>query len=98
MGFKHVQVDAIAVPIVIDDSRNSLEQKVQIVQSEKEGLFENIDMVIQAGLSSLTDNETVELKGLIEERSRKRLDLIRAGIRVWDYTILLSQIVSGIVA
>ena len=68
-----------------------------IIQAEKEQLFESIEMVIRSALGKIRDDEIVELKGLIEERTYKRLKLVQDGTRIWDYAILSLQIVSGMV-
>ncbi len=97
LGFNNIQIDAIAIPIVIDDSRNSIAEKVAIVESEKEQLFESIDMAACLKKNRLSDNELTELKKLISERTNQRLKFIEEGKNIWDYTILLLQVVSGMV-
>lgn len=97
LGFNNIQIDAIAIPIVIDDSRNSIAEKVAIVESEKEQLFESIDMAACLKKNRLSDNELTELKKLISERTNQRLKFIEEGKSIWDYTILLLQVVSGMV-
>ncbi|WIV11061.1 methyltransferase domain-containing protein [Proteiniborus sp. MB09-C3] len=97
LGFYSIQVDAIAIPIVIDDSRNSFDEKVEIVESEKEQLLESINMATCLKKNRLSDNELIELKNLINERTNQRLKFIKEGKNIWDYSILLLQIVSGMV-
>lgn len=97
LGFKDIQIDAIAIPMVIDDSRNSSDEKVAMVQSEEKQLFESIDMMIHADKNRLLDDEIIELKELIVERSNQRLKFIKEEQSIWDYTILLLQVVSGMV-
>lgn len=96
LGFKNIQIDAIAIPIAIDDSRNSIDEKVSIVESEKEQLFESINMAAYLNKNGLPDDELVELKELITERTNQRLKFIKEGKNIWDYSILLLQVVSGI--
>lgn len=97
LGFNNIQVDSIAIPIVIDDSRNSNDEKITIIESEREQLFESIDMKNQINQEKLSADELLELKTLIFERTDQRLKLIEEGKRLWDYTILSMQIISGTV-
>lgn len=97
LGFKNIQIDAIAIPMVIDDSRNSNDEKMTIVESEKEQLFESINMAAYLNKNRLPDYEVIELKELITERTNQRLKFIKEGKNIWDYSILLLQVVSGMV-
>lgn len=95
LGFTSIQVDSIAMPIVIDDARHSTEDKVKIISSNKEQLLESIDMASHDASGKLQANELRELKGLINERIKQRIELAKRGTALWDYNILLLQIVSG---
>ncbi|QIB26714.1 class I SAM-dependent methyltransferase [Caloranaerobacter azorensis] len=97
LGFANVQVDAIAIPIVIDDARNSYAEKIMLVESEKEQLLERLEISLNMDSKKLFQDEIRELKELVEERFSKRLDFLKKGINIWDYTIIIIQIVSGIV-
>jgi ubiquinone/menaquinone biosynthesis C-methylase UbiE len=96
-GFKNIQVDAIAVPIAIDDSRNCYDEKLAIVEAGRQQMFECIEMGLRLNRKGLTDKELVELRQLIDSRFDKRISFIKEGISFWDYTILMIQIVSGMV-
>lgn len=97
VGFKDVQVDAISVPVCIDDSRNSHEEKVAIVQAQMRQVFEGIDMGARLNPEGLSCQEMAELKQQVSDRFEKRLSLIKTGRNIWDYQILITQIVSGMV-
>lgn len=97
LGFKDIQVDGIAIPVAIDDARNSYKEKVIIVETQKEQLLEVVSMGLYQNKSGLSDKEEKELKQLIEERFHKRLELIKDRKYIWDYTIFLLQVVSGMV-
>ncbi|MBS4535319.1 methyltransferase domain-containing protein [Clostridium sp. D2Q-14] len=97
LGFNNIQIDAIAIPIVIDDSRNKINEKMAIVRSEKEQLFEGINIATCLKRDKLSDNELIELKELITERTNQRLKFIKEGKNIWDYSILSLQVVSGMV-
>jgi hypothetical protein len=96
IGFKNVQVDAIAVSMAIDDSRNGYDEKLAMVEAERQQMFELIELSLRIN-NGLTDKELVELRQLIDSRFDKRISFIKEGISVWDYTILMMQIVSGMV-
>lgn len=95
LGFKNVQVDGIAIPMVIDDSRNSNNQKATMIEAERQQLLEQIDIGMHLNKNRLTDKEAVELKRLISDRFLQRLNYIKHGRSIWDYSILIIQIVSG---
>ena len=95
VGFKNIQVDAIAVPIAIDDSRNCYDEKLAIVEAERQQMFEVIEMGLRINNNGLTDKELIELRHLINIRFDKRISFIRKRISIWDYSILMMQIVSG---
>ncbi|ERJ11524.1 class I SAM-dependent methyltransferase [Haloplasma contractile] len=96
LGFKQVFVDAIAVPIAIDDSRLIEHEKIVMVENEKRQLLETIHLELNS-YKTLTVAEAKDLKRLIDERFNKRIKQIQNGFKLWDYTITLTQIVSGIV-
>ena len=97
LGFKDIQIDAIAIPVAIDDARNSYNEKVAIVEAQKKQLLEVVSMGLHRNKDGLSDKEVKELKQLIEERFDKRVKLLEEGKNIWDYTIELLQIVSGMV-
>ncbi len=97
LGFKNIQIDAISIPMVIDDARNSLDEKVAMLEAEKAQLFEGIDMGVNLNKEGLNDIELAELKQLIAERFNQRLGFIEEGKHIWDYSILSLQIVSGMI-
>ncbi len=97
LGFNNIQIDAISIPIAIDDSRNNNDEKMAIIRSEKEQFFESIDMATCLNKNTLLDDELIELKELITERTNQRLGFIKEGKSIWDYTILSLQVVSGMV-
>lgn len=97
LGFKEIQVDGIAIPIATDDARNSYNEKVAIVEVQKKQLLEVISMGLHQNKNGLSDEEEKELKQLIVERFDKRVKLLEEDKNIWDYTIALLQIVSGMV-
>lgn len=97
LGFKEIQVDGIAIPIAVDDARNSYNEKVAIVEVQKKQLLEVVSMGLHQNKNGLSDKEEKELKQLIVERFDKRVKLLEEEKNIWDYTIALLQVVSGMV-
>lgn len=97
LGFKEIQVDGIAIPIAIDDARNSYNEKIAIVETQKKQLLEVVSMGLHQNKNGLSDKEEKELKQLIVERFDKRVKLLEEEKNIWDYTIALLQVVSGMV-
>lgn len=95
MDFKDIQVDAVAIPIVVDDSRNCYEEKIKIAKGEMQQLFESIDIGLKSNSDGLTSWELTELRQLVSGRFNKRINFIKEGVSLWDYTIVISQTVSG---
>ena len=54
-------------------------------------------MGLHQNKNGLSDEEEKELKQLIVERFDKRVKLLEEDKNIWDYTIALLQIVSGMV-
>jgi ubiquinone/menaquinone biosynthesis C-methylase UbiE len=96
LGFKNVQVDAIALPVVADDSRNDIEKKVKIIEDMyKNPYLEAVEMGNRMLSNPLPDEYIDELKSLIEERCMERKKYIENGKKLWDYKISLVYVVSG---
>jgi ubiquinone/menaquinone biosynthesis C-methylase UbiE len=96
LGFRDVQVDAIALPVVADDSRNSIKTKRLIIENDyKIPYLETVEMRQGAIESKLSESDIAELKMLIENRFTERWNYIEKGIKLWDYRISIVLIVSG---
>lgn len=93
LGFKNIQIDAYAIPIAVDDWRNSLEKKLLIVDGERQQLFESIDLGLKNGINKLSSQEIKELKHLINQRFDKRIEFINENKSIWDYTIMFFQVI-----
>jgi SAM-dependent methyltransferase len=95
LGFTNVQVDALALPVVPDDSRNRLEERVAAISAERRATLEQLEMGVQLLGHSPREDDIDELRVLVEERFSKRLALARRGESVWDYRVSMVMIVSG---
>lgn len=97
VGLINIQIDAIAVPVAIDDYRNSFNEKIAIVEAEEQQMLESVEMAQKQNNNRLTDMELDELQQLINNRFDKRIGFIKNGVNIWDYIITMIQIVSGTV-
>lgn len=95
LGFINIQVDAIYFPFVIDDDRNTLEEKKALLNIKR---VEEMEAAIQ-GFNMLEGKmpkeELDELLSLIDDRHNGRLNLLLSGKKLWDYEINPVWIVSG---
>jgi len=70
---------------------NDAEAVANILESNDDG-SPNFAVLLKTDVASKG-----ELKGLINERIKQRIELAKRGTALWDYNILLLQIVSGLV-
>ena len=96
LGFSNIQVDALALPVVPDNYRNSLDQKTAILESYKNEEIENIERMLPLLKNKLSENHIKDLKELINQRYSKRFLFVEKGVSVWDYSIEIVLIISGI--
>ena len=96
LGFSDIQVDALALPVVPDNYRNSLDQKTAIIESYKNEEIENIERMLPLLKNKLSENHIKDLKELINQRYSKRFLFVEKGVSVWDYSIEIVLIISGI--
>ncbi|HEX3047731.1 MAG TPA: class I SAM-dependent methyltransferase [Bacillota bacterium] len=95
-GFMDIQVDGIAFQLCIDDHRNSLAEKLAIWESERQIALDGIKLGIRKLDEPLPEGYAAELEKLVEERMNQRLRLIQDGVKVWDFSITMGLIVSGV--
>lgn len=96
LGFKDVQVDAIALPVVADDARNSMEIKKLIIEDlYKISYLDAVEMGQGMLENKLPKSDINELKSLIEKRFMERWNYVEKGKKLWDYYISTVLIVSG---
>ena len=93
VGFSDIQVDALALPVVPDNYRNSLDQKTAIIESYKNEEIENIERMLPLLKNKLSENHIKDLK---DQRYSKRFLFVEKGVSVWDYSIEIVLIISGI--
>ncbi|MNB99193.1 Malonyl-[acyl-carrier protein] O-methyltransferase [compost metagenome] len=94
LGFVQIEVDAITLPVILDNSSNSIEQKLRMVELERQQAIEGLEM----GLNQFDGKYTYaeELRALICQRYDKRKELIISQKRVWDFQIYMLFVVRGI--
>jgi ubiquinone/menaquinone biosynthesis C-methylase UbiE len=96
LGFAEVQFDAIALPVVPDDARNSREQRRAIIEAERLEAMEQLDMANRLVPDSVSKEHTEELRRLIDERFSERQALASQGTALWDYRVSMVFVVSGL--
>lgn len=87
IGFQEIQIDAIPYVICLDDTRNSIDYKIQILESERRSLLEFIKMAMNENPNTLMQKEIEELNAVIAERFDKRVKMIESGNSIWDLSI-----------
>lgn len=95
-GFTDIQVDGIAFQLCIDDVRNSMADKMAIWNAERQLALDGLKLGIRKMDEPLPDGYAGELEQLVEERMNQRLRLIQEGIKIWDFSITMCLIISGV--
>jgi len=95
LGFHHIKIDALAIPTCIDDCRNSMKDRIAIIESERAMELEALEIGIRQVPYKLPKEDIEELRSLIESRSARRIDMIEKGKAIWDFTVVTLIIVSG---
>lgn len=93
LGFVDIEIDSIALPVVIDNQSTSLEQKLLMVEFGRiqaiEGLYTGLNQLEQ-------EYEHVsELEALMNQRFEKRKQMVMNGEKVWDYQIHMLLVAKG---
>ncbi|MNE76471.1 hypothetical protein D3C80_1727100 [compost metagenome] len=93
LGFINIEVDAITLPVILDNSSTPLEQKLNMVEMERQQALEGLAI----GLNQLEKEyeHAAELRLLINERYDKRKELVMSQTRIWDFQIHMLFVVRG---
>nr|WP_245353282.1 class I SAM-dependent methyltransferase [Clostridium punense] len=95
LGFHDIKIDALAIPTCIDDCRNSMKDRIAIIESERAMELEALEIGIRQVPYKLPKEDIEELRSLIESRFARRIDMIDKGKAIWDFTVVTLIIVSG---
>lgn len=95
LNFKNIQIDAIAIPIVIDDARLCLDEKITYIEMKKKEHLEMVNLMIDLNKNSLNKEEEGKLRRFSEERFELWTKSVKSGEKSWDYEMRMIQIVSG---
>lgn len=93
LGFKEIRVDALALPVAIDNFRFD-EEKLIMIDYQKSQMLEIVERGYKV-MESITQDEYQELIRLIDDRFDVRMKLAQQNKKIWDYTIVIEQVVSG---
>jgi ubiquinone/menaquinone biosynthesis C-methylase UbiE len=94
LGFVEVEVDAIALPAAIENPGLTKEQKLSLVEKDRQQALESVSV----GLHHLEEDYhpyADELTALINERFDCRKQMVRNNHRLWDYNVYLLLVVKG---
>lgn len=96
IGFEEIKLDVMTYVTCIDDVRNSMNQKIRIVESERQSQFEFIKLAKLNDNDVLGKDEERELIHLINRRYNSRIKNIESGKNMWDFNIRPMIIITGI--
>jgi ubiquinone/menaquinone biosynthesis C-methylase UbiE len=91
----NIYVDALAFPYVIDDDRNTLEEKrfmIKVLREEEKEAARNGYNMLEGKMSEKEFNQLIDF---INKRYDKRLNILESKEKLWDYEINIVWIVSG---
>lgn len=97
VGFTEVQVDALTLPVVVDDARHSQAEQRAMVEAERQVTLEWLEMGRHLVSEALSPAQVEELRRLIEQRYAERLRLVEQQSALWDYQIYVVLVVRGTV-
>jgi len=79
LNFKNIQVNAISFPHVIDDDRNTLEEKTWMIEVQRIGQKESATRSFYLSNGEMSEYEIEELMVLIDKRFDERLEILNSG-------------------
>lgn len=96
VGLREIQINALNMFYAIDDARNSLEKKVEIIEADRQNDLEVVEIAFNHMENHKHDKIKQELVGLINNRYDRRINSIQRGEKPWDFKISTLMIVRGI--
>lgn len=97
MGLQEVSVDAFAVTVAKDDTRLTSDMQRAILDAEQRQTLSALESASVITSTLLNDEEMCRLKELVTTRFAARAEYLKRGVTLWDYSIYLTQCVSGVV-
>ncbi|MFD1176662.1 class I SAM-dependent methyltransferase [Paenibacillus puldeungensis] len=93
LGFVDIEIDSIALPVVIDNSSITFEERLLMVEYERQ---QAIDCLV-VGLNQLEQEyeHAIELELLINNRFDKRKEMVMNNQKIWDFQIHILLIARG---
>jgi ubiquinone/menaquinone biosynthesis C-methylase UbiE len=92
-GFIDIEVDSISIPVVIDNSSIALEERLIMVEYERQQAIEGL--LIGLNLLEHEYKHARELELLISNRFDKRKDMVLNDEKIWDFQIHIILIAKG---
>ena len=96
LGFRNIEVNALNMFYAIDDARNSLDKKIEIMEADRQSDLELIEIGQNCSEKNIPNEIMEELKTLIEARYNERKKKIFCNDYTWDFKISTLLIVKGI--
>jgi len=96
LGFKDVEINALNLYYAVDDARNSLEKKIEIIEADRQNDLEQVsEIAVNCMEKKISDDIIEELKELIDNRYNKRIEMIKNNEHPWDFKISTLFFVKG---
>jgi len=96
LGFKDIEINALNLYYAVDDARNSLEKKLEIIEADRHNDLEQITEIAVNSMKKKISNEIIEeLKDLIEKRYKERKEKAANNEHLWDFRISTLFFIKG---
>jgi len=96
LGFKDIEINALNLYYAVDDARNSLEKKLEIIEADRHNDLEQITEIAVNSMKKKISNEIIqELKDLIERRYKERKEKAANNEHLWDFRISTLFFIKG---
>ncbi len=96
LGLREVLVDAFCTVGSQDDARMSRELSEQWIDMEERMTLDNLSLYGPRSEPPLSKTHTAELRRLVRARYAKRRRQLRSCVHLWDYSIGIKLVVSGV--
>ena len=96
LGFKNIEINALNLYYAVDDARNSLEKKLEIIEADRQNDLEQVTEIAVNCMENKVSHEVIEeLRELIEQRYKERREKAANNDHIWDFRISTLFFVKG---
>ncbi len=96
LGLRQVIVDAFCAVGPLDDARVSRETAERRLDTDERMALDNLALYGPRAEPPLSQAHKAELRKLVRARFAKRRRYLRRGVHLWDYSVGISLVVSGV--